>query len=131
MPPEKRAAIDPDDLQDRRLNEITAADFLSALSLKGADGLRFFYAWPEKKKYELYVDPESHGTLTLGTLVIRIREKKKIELEKDLRSELFHKHNVAEHEWLHPRDLVTNPAVVDVIREEVASEVARQLRGRG
>lgn len=123
----KKAAIDRDAIEAKPLSSLSAADFLSALTAAGTIGIHAIRFWPEKKKYELYLEPENLGGATLGGLIERVREKKKVELEKDLRPEVP-KLVGAEHEWLDPRDLVTNPAIREVIQQEVAREVARQLK---
>jgi hypothetical protein len=76
----KRAAIDDDGLEDRPLSELSAADFLTALNQRGLVG--HLVVWPEKKKVELYLEPENLSKLNLGRLVDILRgEKKKRELE--------------------------------------------------
>jgi hypothetical protein len=74
---EKQAAIDMDSLGDKQLDQVSAADFLRALS---AGGLSM--TWPEKKKVELFVEPENVGRVRVRDLIAVIRaEKKKRELE--------------------------------------------------
>jgi hypothetical protein len=83
MEPEKKAAIDLDELGKKTLSEISAEDFLMALNAGGIS-LQHITVWPEKKKYELYVEPENLGKVNVGEILMRIRfEKKKVELEKN------------------------------------------------
>ena len=78
----KKAAIDLDNIGEKTLNEISAADFLNALNAGGV-ALQNITLWPEKKKIELYVEPENLGKINVRDVIIRIRaEKKKLELEK-------------------------------------------------
>ena len=78
----KKAAIDLDNLGEKTLSEISAADFLTALNAGGV-ALQGVTVWPEKKKLELYVEPENLGKVNVKDVIIRIRaEKKKLELEK-------------------------------------------------
>lgn len=124
MAEDRRAAIDLDAVEDKPLNTLSAADFLTALGGAGGIGVHAMRFWPEKKKYELYVEPENLGKVTVGTILKGVREKKKVELEKDPRPEI-HKLPGAEVE-LDPKDLVINPAVRAVITE-VAREVVKQI----
>jgi hypothetical protein len=118
----KKAAIDLDDIQDKNLDQVSAADFLTALNSSGATGAAVLRAWPEKKKYELLLEPEFNKGIKVGVLVGRLKEKKKFELEKPLPSEIY-KNVGAEHEWIDPRQWVVDPVAI-------ATEVARQLKGR-
>ena len=118
----KKAAIDLDDIQEKSLSDVSAADFLSALSNSGVKGLTVMRIWPEKKKLELLLEPEFSPTITVGRLVDRLTEKKKYELEKSIPSEIY-KRVGAEGEWIDPRQVVVDPV-------EIAKEVARQLKGR-
>jgi hypothetical protein len=118
---ERKAAIDMDALESKTLDSLSASDFLAALASTGSVGVQALRIWPEKKKYELFVEPENLGKATLGGLFKGIREKKKIELEKDPRTEVFQKVNAAEFEFINPKDLVINPAfreaVTTIVRE--------------
>ena len=99
---EKRAAIDVEKLMDSPLSQISAADFLTALS-RDRVSVGYLVHWPEKKKYELFVEPENIGRLNVGSLIDILKgEKKKVELEKDLNSEIFRKPQV-EDIWEDPR----------------------------
>jgi hypothetical protein len=120
MSEQRRAAIDLDAIQEKTLREISAADFLEALEAGGAS-LGNLRPWPEKKKVELLVGPENLSGMSLGGLLKGLREKKKVELEIDVKS------RAAEGEFIDPRDLVSNPAVATLIQQTVATEVARQL----
>jgi len=99
---EKRAAIDVEKIMDSPLSQISAADFLTALSHDRVSA-SYLVHWPEKKKYELLVEPENVGHINLGRLIDILRgEKKKVELEKDPSSEIFRKLQV-EDIWEDPR----------------------------
>jgi hypothetical protein len=97
---EKRAAIDPDDVNSRALSDISAADFLSALDAGGLSPAALT-VWPEKKKVELWSEPESYSKINLGHVIVVIKEKKKYELEmrKPIRAEVDYKAPGTEMEW--------------------------------
>lgn len=79
----KKAAIDLDEIKDKKLDEISASEFLSALKEGGAS-LDHLTVWPEKKKVELYVEPENWGNFHVDDILDVIKnEKKKTELEKN------------------------------------------------
>lgn len=94
----KKAAIDLDTIGDKRLSEVSAVDFLAALDVGGLASNQL-YVWPEKKKVELWVEPEH---IYLGKILVKDffeqmrKEKKKLELEKFPGFE----------NWRDPRDLV-------------------------
>jgi len=128
MADERKAAIDVDAIEGTALSSLSAVDFLKALSSAGAIGIHTMRFWPEKKKYELFTEPENLGKATIGGLFKGVREKKKIEFEKDLRPEVVHKLPGAEIEFLNPNDLVINPAfreAVSVIAREVVNQLGR------
>jgi hypothetical protein len=78
----KKAAIDIDELGNKTLSEVTAAEFLTALSAGGLT-LKELVVWPEWKKIALLLEPEDLGKISLKDIIIRIQvEKKKHELEK-------------------------------------------------
>jgi hypothetical protein len=65
----------------RPLDEISAADFLKELEAGGGRASDVL-VWPEKKKRELWAEPEDVSTLPAGEVIGRVRgEKKKLELE--------------------------------------------------
>jgi hypothetical protein len=79
---EKQAAIDMDSLGDKQLDQVSAADFLRALNAGGLSLTHYMAVWPEKKKVELFVEPENVGRVRVRDLIAVIRaEKKKRELE--------------------------------------------------
>ena len=83
MPQAKRAAIDLDEISTRQLGEVTAADFLAALHAGGLSA-GHLTVWPEKKKVELWLEPEDFRRIQVGPIINVIRvEKKKRELEFD------------------------------------------------
>jgi len=74
-----RAAIDLDEVGEKRLGDLTAAEFIQILNHKDLAPLRGVIA--DKKKYELWIE-ENLPRITLGDLLERVRgEKKKLELE--------------------------------------------------
>ena len=83
MVDEKTAAIDVDKLGEMTLKEISAADFLEALKA-GSVSVDRLTLWPEKKKKELWAEPERIGTVKCKDFIDLIgSEKKKIEREID------------------------------------------------
>jgi hypothetical protein len=124
---ERIAAIDLEAIESRTLDSISAADFVTALAGAGTIGAQALRTWPEKKKYELFVEPENAGKVTVGGLLKGVKEKKKVELEKDLRSEVY-KLPGAEVEFLNPKDLVINPAfreAVAIVARDVVAQMGR------
>jgi len=121
---ERKAAIDLEAIESKTLDSVSAADFMSALGNAGSIGAQALRFWPEKKKYELFTEPENSGKITVGGLLKGVREKKKVELEKDLRPELY-KQVGAEVE-INPKDLVTNPAFREAVAD-VARDIVTQL----
>jgi hypothetical protein len=78
--PEYNASIDIDEVLERPLTEISAADFLHALGTPQIGDLRPYIA--DKKKFELWIDEDPIIRLPLREILERIRlEKKKVELE--------------------------------------------------
>ena len=127
MSDERKAAIDLEAIEGKTLDSLSASDLLKVLGSAGTVGVQAMRFWSEKKKYELFTEPE--GKATVGGLLKGVREKKKIELEKDPRTEFSHKLPGAEVEWLNPQDLVTNPAfreAVTVISREVVNQLGRR-----
>jgi hypothetical protein len=116
MTTEKKAAIDLDAIADKKLSEISAADFLTALNNGGVSAAAGFKVWPEKKKVELFIGPENLGGLSAGGLLNGIREKKKVELEKFPGPETV----------VDPQSYVVNPAFV----QQLGAVIAEQLKTR-
>lgn len=77
MTTDKRAAIAAD-VRDTTIDRLSAEDFLAALKKEAV--LPFVHHWPEKKKYELFVEPERSPTVPQLADFLR-KEKKKLELE--------------------------------------------------
>ena len=128
MANERTAAIDLEAIESRTLDSISAADFITALSGAGTIGAQALRAWPEKKKYELFLEPENAGKVTVGGLMKGVREKKKVELEKDLRTEVLTKLPGGAFELINPKDLVTNPAfreAVTIVARDIVAQMAR------
>jgi hypothetical protein len=82
MANEKAAAIAADKLLDTPLSKLTAAQFVEALTAHQlAPHIKF---WPEKKKYELEVEPivDKLRLRDFIEIINRVRvEKKKVEYE--------------------------------------------------
>lgn len=78
----KRAAIEVDENgADRDLGQISAKDFLTVLDKEGL-GASSLTLLPEKKKYELYAEPEWNRAVKVKDMVRVLKaEKKKVELE--------------------------------------------------
>lgn len=107
---EYRSAIPPEEVVRRPLSELTALDFIAAISSSRFDQ-RLVGFLPEKKKIELWTDESGIGGLNLADLFDRLRgEKKKLELA-------------------HERDTYFGDALreSDVI-EQIAEVVAQKLR---
>lgn len=78
--PMKHAAIDLEEIRETPLAELTADRFLAALDEEKV--LNYLPYWPEKKKYELWVEPENIGRIPFERIIDIIKaEKKKTELE--------------------------------------------------
>jgi hypothetical protein len=123
MSSEKRAAIDLDAIGEKQLSEISAADFLTALNAGGISAQVHHRIWPEKKKVELWAEPENLGGVKVGDLLNVIKaEKKKVELEKPPSTEIVKA--VGVENVTNPRDLLRDPEFIG----QVAREVANQLR---
>jgi len=120
MASERKASIDLEAIEEKSLNQVSAADFLTALGASGRRGATVMKAWPEKKKYELLLEPEFTPDIKVGALINKLGEKKKYELEKPHISELFHKAVGSEVEYLNPREQLIDPVVL-------AREIAKQL----
>jgi hypothetical protein len=76
----KRAAIDIEKIRETPLAELTADRFLAALDEEKA--LDYLPYWPEKKKYELWVEPENVGRIPFERILDILKgEKKKYEYE--------------------------------------------------
>lgn len=126
MGKERKAAIDLEQIGEKSLDEINAADFLSALNAGGLTPLRALRIWPEKKKVELWSEPENVGGASVKDVINVLGEKKKLELEKDPRVEdwVASKPAVAPELEIDPRQLIRDPEFI----RELAREVAGQLR---
>jgi hypothetical protein len=122
----KTAAIDLDEIGEKALSDVSAADFLAALDGTGIGAVAHLRTWPEKKKVELWAEPEHFGGVRVSDLVRGIREKKKLELEKSPVAEMIQK-PVGVENVLDPRDVLRDPAFIGA----VAREVATQLRAGG
>lgn len=78
---QNRSAIDPDDLLDRPMGEITAADFLKVLGAPSVGKLGSAML-ADKKKFELWVEEVDMPKISVRELLDKMRqEKKKYELE--------------------------------------------------
>lgn len=113
---QKKAAISPEAIDHKKLNEISAADFLASLNAGGTSTVSALHLWPEKKKLELWAEPEGFGGVTAGALRKWFHtEKKKLELEKPPGLERF----------VDPREYLVDPAFVKDVAREVALELKK------
>lgn len=141
MVSEKRAAIDIDEVGEKQLGEISAADFLQALDA----GDLSITLWPEKKKVEYWPEPENWEPVrVIDILDVLRKEKKKLELEKypgfervidplgNIPYERLLDRVVRDVEdKLGGRVSSTDPDVDPVLVDRLARDVARRLRGGG
>jgi hypothetical protein len=98
-------------LTNRNLGSISAADFLQALGTAG--GIGQIAVWPEKKKRELWAEPEGLSELKAVDVLNVVRgEKKKLELET------------------HPQASSLGSAREELL-DQLANEVAGRLGKRG
>lgn len=108
----KQAAIDADQLRQTPLSDLTADRFLEALTRERA--VQYLPYWPEKKKYELYVEPENLGGIRLDRLLDILRgEKKKVEYEVP--------------PWF---DLPFRDRLYDNLVDRLARDIEKRLGGR-
>jgi hypothetical protein len=119
----RKPAIDIDQIADKTLAEVSAADFLQALSTDAVLAGPVLKFWPEKKKYELYLEPEGNRGIRIKDLLKGAREKKKVELEKPPGTEFEHK--MAHEDVVDPRVVLRDPTFI----RELAREVAAHLKG--
>ena len=81
LQPVRAAAIESDTTIDRDIGQITAKDFLNILDKEGL-GASSLNLLPEKKKIELFTEPEWTKAIKVKDLVRVLKtEKKKVELE--------------------------------------------------
>jgi hypothetical protein len=114
----KTPAFDPDAIRSKSLDQVSASDLLQALQ-HGGVGIGHLTVWPEKKKYELWVEPENLGKVDVGRLIDILRgEKKKVELEKYPGLE----------GWRDPFGAVVNPP--DLRLDQLADRIAHLVEAR-
>lgn len=111
----KKPAIDPDSFGEKTLADVSAADFLEYLNTDAFVATHVMRFWPEKKKYELFLEPENQRGVKIKDLFKGVREKKKVEIEKPPGTE----------EIVDPRVVLRDPAFI----RELAREVTAQLKG--
>ena len=105
---DKKASIKLEEIKSKTLDEVSAADFLTAL---GSNNMRILEVFPEKKKVEIEIDPPLHR-INLETLIDKLRgEKKKKELEFD-----------------RPFDLLRDPEIYQSLVKDIAKEVSILMR---
>ena len=117
--PERRSAIPPDELLERPIEQLSAAEFISALNHPALDqaAVRLL---PDKKKYELWVEEVDVTKLTTRDLVDRLRnEKKKVEIELTTK-------RVTEIDEPDPRTFLISPVVIEAIAERVAERLQQR-----
>ncbi len=115
---EKSAAINLEEVKDTPLSEMTADTFLEALvEGRAVQHLRF---WPEKKKYELYIEPENIGRIPFDRFRDILKgEKKKVEYE--IPPSGF-------RDWRREVDL--DPRAYDRLVDRLADDIEGRLRER-
>jgi hypothetical protein len=110
--PKRKAAIKPEILGNKRLSEISAADFLEALNSGGKTAASAIRVWGGKKLAEYWVEPENGG----GGLPDWWNRKKWLEREKPPGIEAL----------TDIRDLIRDPVFI----KEMATAVAAELKGK-
>ena len=121
MPRASRTAIPPDESLQRPLGELTAAEFLTALSHPSVDK-QALAILPDKKKYELWVEESGIDKITVLDLLDRLRgEKKKLELEKFYIEDV----KMIRENVIDPAQILRDPVVIDRIAEQVAQRLGR------
>lgn len=125
MAPPKQPAIDLEAVGQKTLSEVSAADFLTALGTGGMGAMRALKVWPEKKKVELYLEPENLTTVRVRDVINVVTEKKKVELEKPPGVEFDAVKSSASERIGDFRELIRDPEFIG----QLAKEVAAQLRG--
>ncbi|MEL7361562.1 MAG: hypothetical protein AAFN13_05790 [Bacteroidota bacterium] len=119
----KSAAIDLGKIESTPLSELRADTFLEAL-VQGKV-IQYLPLWPEKKKYELYVEPENIKEVRFDRLRDILKgEKKKTELEippggyfEPYRGE-------------RPRSLPFGPGEYERLVDRLADDIEGRLRER-
>ncbi len=107
MDSKKKAAIDVDNIGQQTLAEVSAADFLDALNKKGLT-VSQLTVWPEKKKVELWAEPEDIRHVRIDEIIGVIRnEKKKVEYEKPPGTEM----------WRDPREFIYEDLLNRLVRD--------------
>ncbi len=114
MSAKRKAAIAPDNIAEKKLDEISASDFLAALEKDSVS----LTVWPEKKKVELHREPETWSKFRVIDIIEVLRDKKKWELEKHPGYERLRD----------PIEEVINPAVYDRLVDRITNEVVSRMR---
>ena len=121
MPRASKTAIPPDETLQRPLGELTAAEFLTALSHPSVDK-RALAILPDKKKYELWVEEGGIPKLSVLDLLEKLRgEKKKLELEKFYIEDI----KMVRENVFDPEQILRDPVVIDQIADQVAQRLGR------
>jgi len=121
--PDRREPAISQDILNRPLGDLNAAEFLQALgTLRVAPQSLAILA--DKKKYELWIDEGTLPKVPVGELLDKLRgEKKKLELEKRLLIENLPKRfSEFEIDPTHGMD--------PVIREELVTEIVGEVMNR-
>ena len=117
----KKAAVGDDVLQ-RPLGELSAAEFIGALS-EARLAAHELTVLADKKKYELWVDETPIDKISVQDLVEAVRsEKKKLELEKRPWESLK---RAVEFDFDPTR--LEDPVIREELVSEIADEVVRRL----
>jgi hypothetical protein len=113
----KQAAVNKD-IFDKKLGDISAAEFLS--SLNNGSFAQYFGVWPEKKKLELELEPvvDKLKGIKISDFLDLIRgEKKKVELEKFPGFE----------RWRDPREIYEG-INYDILLDRLAKDLEQRFR---
>ena len=118
---EREAAIDIDEMLDRPLNKLTAAEFVQVLSHPKAQQVGSWII-SDKKKYELWVEENQILRISVRELLDKLRgEKKKYELEPfiDIGTKVFPGGMAGQSESQYAR-------LVEVIARQVEERMGRK-----
>jgi hypothetical protein len=124
----KKAAIDLDEIGEKSLSEVSAADFLAALNAGGIS-VRGLTVWPEKKKVELWAEHEIPDEIRVKDFVRVINEKKKVEMEKDPRAEGWNKTPGSE-DWTGQFGEEIYPGPYEQLLDRLTRDIESRLRQR-
>jgi hypothetical protein len=127
MSERKKASINFDEVAEKQLDQISASELLAALDAGGVSA-RNLAVWPEKKKVELWTEPENFSKMRVIDIINIIRnEKKKVELEKPPGEFIWSKPPGPEGQ-IDPR--ISRELIIDELVDRIARNVEARLRSR-